>query len=87
MLVQARGMLIAVRLVPTPSSTNLLSTFFVCHTASYSLFFAPLSFDSEYRSGLSYACGIVVLHTHVRARTVGCEGTYEGDFFPMRECG
>lgn len=75
MLVQARGTLIAVRLVPTPSSYSNPSL----HPASHVgvaprltlSFFAPLSFerDSEYRSGLSYACGVSRLakDTHARA--------------------
>lgn len=77
MLVQARGTLIAVRLVPTPSSYSNPSL----HPASHVgvaprltlSFFAPLSFerDSEYRSGLSYACGVSRLakDTHARACT------------------
>lgn len=60
MLVQARGTLIAVRLVPTPSSySNFFSPPRHVHVGVAPRltlsFFAPLSFerDSEYRSGLS----------------------------------
>lgn len=76
MLVQARGTLIAVRLVPTPSSySNLLSTP-PRMSASRRVLLSPFPLlsplrDSEYRSGLSYACGVSRLAkgTHARACT------------------
>lgn len=85
MLVQARGTLIAVRLVPTslfllqpPSSLSAPPR----TSASRRVLLSPFSLLSpsrerkrlsEYRSGLSYACGVSRLakgytRTHVRAR-------------------
>lgn len=75
MLVQARGTLIAVRLVPTPSSySNLLSTPPRARrhrAASYSLLFRSSLLWKTLNTGPVYACGVSRLakDTHARACT------------------
>lgn len=76
MLVQARGTLIAVRLVPTslfllqPSLRRAAPR----TSASRRVLLSPFSLlsplrDSEYRSGLSYACGVSRLAKDIYTRT------------------
>lgn len=68
MLVQARGMLVAVRLVPTPSLTDPLSSLLL---APFLLpLVPPASSDFEYRSGLSCGCVAVVELTTVLTRVL-----------------
>jgi len=94
MLVQARGLLAAVRLVPILPPRPTCSVLLLRRTLSFS----PLSFDSEYRSGLSYACGVSRVSLRIHTRTcvhgnglvhgngprVGRARRYRRYFFPMR---